>query len=100
MNGSSMTSEAKSIAKIQLPEQELECPIVIGTEDEKSIDIRALRAQSGYITLDDGYGNTGSCESKITYIDGEKGILRYRGYSIEDLAEHSVRRNRPAADLR
>ncbi|HCF94602.1 MAG: citrate synthase [Verrucomicrobiota bacterium] len=85
-----MTSDAKPTAKIQLPEMELECPIVVGTENEKSIDIRALRAQSGYITLDDGYGNTGACESKITYIDGEKGILRYRGYSIEDLAEHST----------
>ncbi len=60
-----------------------------GVEGEKAIDITKLRSQTGYITLDDGYGNTGACESAITYIDGEKGILRYRGYPIEELAEHS-----------
>ena len=60
-----------------------------GVEGEKAIDITKLRSQTGYITLDDGYGNTGACESAITYIDGEKGILRYRGYPIEELAENS-----------
>ena len=64
-------------------------PIVIGTEGEKAIDITRLRSSTGYITLDDGYGNTGSCQSSITFIDGEKGILRYRGVPIEDLAERS-----------
>jgi citrate synthase len=54
-------------------------PIVEGTEKERAIDISGLRNQTGCITLDDGYGNTGSCQSKITFIDGEKGILRYRG---------------------
>jgi citrate synthase len=61
-------------------------PVVVGTQNEKAIDIRNLRAESGLITLDDGYGNTGSCSSAITYVDGEKGILKYRGYLIEALA--------------
>ena len=63
--------------------------VVEGSEKEKAIDIRNLRKDSGYITLDSGYGNTGSCQSSITYIDGEKGILRYRGIPIEVLAEKS-----------
>ncbi len=63
-----------------------ELPIIEGTEGEKAIDIRALRAQSGLITFDSGFMNTGSCSSDITFLDGEKGILSYRGYSIEDLA--------------
>lgn len=66
-----------------------ELPVVVGTEGEKAIDIRRLRAATGYITLDDGFSNTGSCTSAITFIDGEKGILRYRGVPIEDLAERS-----------
>ncbi len=64
-------------------------PIVTGTENEKAIDITALRAQTGYITLDSGYKNTGATESAITFLDGEEGILRYRGYPIEQLAEKS-----------
>lgn len=64
-----------------------EFPVTEGTENEKAIDIKTLRAVSGMITLDPGYKNTGSCESAITFLDGEKGILRYRGYSIEELAE-------------
>jgi len=63
-----------------------EFPVVEGTENEVGIDIKTLRSSSGLITLDPGYKNTGSCESGITFLDGEKGILRYRGYSIEDLA--------------
>ncbi len=65
-------------------------PIVVGTEDEHAADISSLRGASGLITLDRGYSNTGSCESEITYIDGDKGILRYRGYPIEQLAERST----------
>jgi citrate synthase len=65
-------------------------PIIAGTEDEKAVDIAKLRSASGYITLDSGYGNTGSCTSEVCFIDGEKGILRYRGYPIEQLAEHST----------
>jgi citrate synthase len=64
-------------------------PVIVGTENEKAIDTRKLRADTGYITFDDGYGNTGSCLSDITFIDGEKGILRYRGIPIEQLAEKS-----------
>ena len=64
-------------------------PVVTGTEDEKAIDISALRSQSGYITLDSGYKNTGATTSAITFLDGEQGILRYRGYPIEQLAEKS-----------
>ena len=64
-----------------------EFPVVEGTENELAIDIKTLRSSSGVITLDPGYKNTGSCESAITFLDGEKGILRYRGYAIEELAE-------------
>ena len=65
-------------------------PLIEGSEKERAIDISALRNESGYITLDDGYANTGSCLSKITFIDGEQGILRYRGIPIEELAEKST----------
>jgi citrate synthase len=65
-------------------------PIIEGTEKEHSVDISTLRDQTGFITLDDGYANTGSCQSNITFIDGEKGILRYRGIPIEELAERST----------
>src|SRR5258707_2781653 len=64
--------------------------VVEGTEQELGMDISLLRDSTGYITLDDGYGNTGSCRSQITFIDGEKGILRYRGIPIEELAEKST----------
>ncbi|MBU1962904.1 MAG: citrate synthase [Gammaproteobacteria bacterium] len=67
-----------------------ELPVVTGTENERAVDVEKLRAESGLITLDDGYGNTGSCLSSITFIDGEQGILRYRGYPIEQLAEHAT----------
>ncbi len=76
-------------AKLQLRGREYELPLTVGTEDEVGVDIGALRAQSGAITFDPAYGNTGSCASAITFIDGEKGILRYRGYPIEEIAEHS-----------
>ena len=76
------------IAKLILPnDQTIELPIIVGSEQEKGIDISALRKETGYITLDPGFGNTGSCTSDITYIDGQAGILRHRGYSIEKLAE-------------
>ena len=64
-------------------------PIVEGSEGERAIDVSSLRADTGLITLDPGYANTGSALSEITYIDGEEGILRYRGYPIEELAERS-----------
>ncbi|MCB1054866.1 MAG: citrate (Si)-synthase, partial [Acidobacteria bacterium] len=73
-------------AKLTLEGQDYEFPVVEGSEGELGIDTGALRSQTGAISLDPGYGNTGSCLSAITFIDGEKGILRYRGYDIEDLA--------------
>ena len=74
-------------AELKLPDgQVVALPVVVGTEQEQAVDVRALRDQTGFITYDDGYANTGSCSSSITFIDGEKGILRHRGYRIEDLA--------------
>lgn len=74
-------------AKLTLKEQEIELPVIVGTEQESAIDISQLRKETGLITLDDGYVNTGSTLSAITYLDGEQGILRYRGYPIEELTE-------------
>jgi len=79
-----------SMAKLTLDGKDYSLPVVKGTQNELAIDVSKLRDQSGYITLDDGFANTGSCTSAITYIDGDKGILRYRGYSIEELAEKST----------
>ena len=78
------------VAKIIIEGKTYELPVVIGTEGEKAINITSLRQQSGYITLDVGFGNTASCKSSITFMDGEKGILRYRGIPVEQLAEHST----------
>jgi len=77
-------------AKLVLDGAEHELPIVTGSEDEKAIDIRSLRNSTGHVTLDAGFKNTGATTSAITYLDGENGILRYRGYPIEQLAEHST----------
>jgi len=76
-------------AQLKIADMIVELPIVVGSEGEKALDISKLRSETGFITLDHGYGNTGSCQSDITFIDGEKGILRYRGYPIEQLAEKS-----------
>ncbi len=76
-------------AKLQMDGKVYEFPIVTGTEKEKAVDISTLRDTTGYITLDDGYANTGACSSAITFIDGEEGILRYRGIPIEELAVSS-----------
>lgn len=76
-------------ATLTIGENSYPLPIVGGTESEKAVDISLLRKQSKFITFDDGYGNTGSCESKVTFIDGDQGILRYRGYDIADLATRS-----------
>ncbi|AKT51023.1 citrate synthase [Arsenicicoccus sp. oral taxon 190] len=76
-------------ARLELDGKSYDLPVVEGTEHELGIDISKLRSDTGFITLDDGYGNTGSCRSAITYIDGEQGILRYRGIPIEELAEKS-----------
>jgi len=76
-------------AEINIGDQKIELPIIEGTENERAIDIGKLRASSGVVTIDPGFKNTGSTKSAITFLDGEKGILRYRGYSIEELAEKS-----------
>ncbi len=76
-----------SSAKLTLEGKDYELPVTVGSEGEVGIDVSALRNQTGAITYDPGYGNTGSCSSSITFIDGERGILRYRGYPIEQLAE-------------
>jgi citrate synthase len=77
-------------AKLEVAGKVIELPIVEGTEHEKGMDISALRGSTSHITLDDGYGNTGSCQSAVTFIDGDKGILRYRGIPIEELADKST----------
>ena len=76
-------------AILELNGERYEFPLVVGAENEVAIDIKTLRAQTGAVTLDPGYKNTGSCESSITFLNGEKGELRYRGYSIDDLAENA-----------
>jgi citrate synthase len=76
-------------AILEIDGKKYEFPIIVGTENEVAIDIDKLRGETGAITIDPGYKNSGSCKSEITFLDGEKGILRYRGYSIEDLADKS-----------
>ena len=76
-------------AQLKLDDKDYVLPVMVGTEGEKAIDTRKLRAETGYIAYDQGYGNTGSCESGITYLDGDNGILRHRGYPIEQLAQLS-----------
>ncbi len=80
---------AEKSATLQIGDKTLELPVITGVENESAIDISKLRGQTGHITLDHGYVNTGSCLSAITFLDGEKGILRYRGIPIEQLAEES-----------
>ncbi|MDC0936498.1 citrate synthase [Pirellulales bacterium] len=74
------------VAKLQVAGQEIELPVVEGTEEERGVDISKLRAATGVVTLDEGYVNTGSTTSSVTFLNGEEGILRYRGYPIEQLA--------------
>jgi len=80
-------TRADGVARLEIDGQTVELPVVVGTEGERGLDIAKLRAQSGAITLDEGFVNTGSTTSAITFLDGENGILRYRGYPIEELAE-------------
>lgn len=82
--GSAMTD----VAKLIVDGEEVELPIVVGTEGELAVDIGKLRGETGYVTLDEGYMNTGSTLSAITFLDGEKGILRYRGYPVEQLGKN------------
>jgi citrate synthase len=76
-------------ARIEIDGQTYETPVLVGSEGERGIDIRQLRAETGAVTYDPGYGNTAETQSAVTFIDGDEGILRYRGYPIEQLAEHS-----------
>lgn len=90
--GSSISDDivpSSEFARIRIDGKMLDLPIIEGTEGERAFDISSLRKDTGFITLDEGYANTGSCKSSITFIDGEKGILRYRGIPIEELAEKS-----------
>ncbi|MBK8975364.1 MAG: citrate synthase [Planctomycetes bacterium] len=83
-------NKPEEFAELKFDGKTIKLPVVRGTENEIGLDISKLRPQSGWITLDPGYTSTGSCQSAITFIDGEKGILRYRGYPIEELAEKST----------
>ena len=76
-----------SKAKIEFNGKKVEFPVVKGSEGQHAIDVKFLRQQLGLITLDPGFKNTGSCESEITFLNGEEGVLRYRGYGIDELAE-------------
>lgn len=88
-NQSSLEVQQTETAKLIYGDQEILLPVVEGTEGERAIDISRLRSSTGLITLDEGFVNTGSTRSAITYLDGEEGILRYRGYPIEQLAAQS-----------
>ena len=76
------------VAKFKVGDKEVDVPVIVGSENERGLDISKLRAATGLITLDEGYVNTGSTLSAITFLDGEEGVLRYRGYPVEVLAEH------------
>ena len=78
----------KAPLRVSIEGKELDLPVLEGTEGEQAIDISQLRKETGVITLDEGFVNTGSTTSAITFLDGEKGVLRYRGYPIESLAKH------------
>ena len=82
--------DVNETATLDLGGDQLQLPVVVGSEGERAVDIGQLRSQTGYVTLDPAYVNTASTKSAITFIDGEKGILRYRGYPIEELAQHST----------
>lgn len=84
----SASSQAAPTATLSIGDKSLTMPIVVGTENDRGIDISKLLKDTGHITLDEGYANTGATTSAITYLDGDRGILRYRGYPIEHLAEH------------
>lgn len=89
MSSAAKTTEAESLtARLTVEEHDIELPVVVGTENEHGLDISALRKLTGYVTLDEGFVNTGSTTSSITFLDGEQGILRYRGYPIEQIAQH------------
>ncbi|HSM38057.1 MAG TPA: citrate/2-methylcitrate synthase, partial [Candidatus Limnocylindrales bacterium] len=84
------TAARTDTARVEFDGKSLEMPVIRGSEDEAAIDIGKLRSETGLITMDPGYGNTGACTSAITFLDGERGILHYRGYPIDQLAENST----------
>jgi len=84
------TAVRTDVARLAYNGTEVELPTMVGSEGERAVDISKLRSSSGLITMDAGYGNTGACTSAITFLDGERGILRYRGYPIEQIAEKST----------
>ncbi len=84
------TATRTTDASLRVGDREIELPIVRGTDGDDGIDIGRLRGETGLVTYDPGYGNTGACTSAVTFLDGEEGVLRYRGYPIEQLAEHST----------
>jgi len=90
MNQTRTQAEATAVARLEVGGKTVELPVVVGSEGEVGIDTQKLRQLTGAITLDPGFGNTGACSSAITFIDGEKGILRYRGYPIQQLAERAT----------
>src|SRR3954453_23896091 len=77
------------VASLNIGDKKIDLPVIVGSEGEVGIDITKLRAETGAITFDPAFGNTGACKSAITFIDGDQGILRYRGIPIEQLAEKS-----------
>ena len=85
-----MNNNNNECATLEYNGKKIVLPVVTGTEGEHAVDISNLRNSTGLVTLDPGFVNTASCYSKITYIDGENGVLRYRGYSIEDLVDHGI----------
>ena len=85
-----MSEKAPIKAELKLDDKVIDIPVIVGSEDEHGLDIGKLRAQTGYVTLDPAYMNTASTKSAITFLDGERGILRYRGIPIEELAEKST----------
>ena len=83
-----MTDKNLDTAQLIYDGKNYEFPVIVGSEGERSVDITSLRGRTGLITYDPGYGNTGACKSAVTFLDGEKGILRHRGYAIDELAQH------------
>jgi citrate synthase len=86
----SASTSQDDVAYLNIGGQDIHLPILVGTESEKAVDISNLRRDTGFLTLDEGYSNTGSVRSAISYVDGERGVLRYRGIPIEELAQHST----------
>ena len=85
-----MNTQSHDFAELKIDGKVIRLPIVVGTEGERALDITNLRQESGLVSLDPGFANTASCMSRITYVDGERGILRYRGIPIEELVNKAM----------